>query len=147
MGSGPSSGSGAGVSPSDIEEETFDPQFDEDVGEKIDYEQKDMIKLLTPVKPDLGVVRCAITQPKVSDDWRRIAILTTNVMINDKPCKILIDSGSYVNAISRNTVNRTGLRSIQHPKTYKVSWIDTTSLSITEQCQVPLQLAGYKYKI
>ena len=32
---------------------------------------------------------------------------------------------------------------MQHPKPYKVSWIDTTSLSITEQCQVPLKMAGY----
>ena len=33
---------------------------------------------------------------------------------------------------------------MQHPKPYKVFWIDTTSLSITEQCQVPLKMAGYQ---
>ena len=105
-----------------------------------------MITCPQPPTPNLGVIRCIITQPVLSDDWRRTTILTTNILINDKPCKILIDSGSCVNAISRNTINRTGLKPVSHPKPYNVCWIDT-SLSIIERCQVSLKLAGYQDEV
>ena len=89
--------------------------------EKEEFDQLEMIKLPQPPTSDLGVVRCAIAQLVLSDDWHRTAILTTNILINDKPCKILIDSGSCVNAISRNTINQIGLKLVPHPKPYNVS--------------------------
>ena len=131
----------------DMQEHTYDPPTLEDVDEEEEFDQLAMITHPHQVQPDLGVVRCAIAHPVPTDDWRRTAILTTNILINDKPCKILIDSGSCVNAISRNTINRTGLKPVQHPKPYKVSWIDTTLLSITEQCQVSLKMVGYQDNI
>ena len=106
---------------------------------------------ISPVKewdcPQLNVVRCALAQPKPADDWRRTTILQTLILINDKVCKVIIDSGSCINAISQNTVARTMLKAVPHPHPYKVSWVDSTFLSITERCLVPLQLVGYKDKI
>ena len=100
-----------------------------------------------PDQVQLGVVRCALAQPQPTTDWHRISILSTNILINEKSCKVLVDSGSCVNAISHGTIGRTSLQVMPHPKPYKVSWIDTTSLSITEQCLVPIQFAGYKEQI
>ena len=85
------------------------------------------------------------TQP--TTNWHKTSILSTNILINGKPCKVLVDSGSCVNAISCGTIGMTSLQVTPHPKPYKVSWIDTTSLSITEQCLVPIQFAGYKKQI
>ena len=99
----------------DLQEQTYDPPTNEYVDEKEEFDQLAMIKLPQPPTLDLGVVRCAIVQPVLSDDWRKTAILTTNILINEKPCKILIDSGSCVNAISRNTINRTGLKQFNIP--------------------------------
>ena len=105
----------------DSHEETYDPPTIEDVEEEEEYDQLAMIKLSQPSKLNLGVVRCDIAQPLPSYDWRRTSILTTTILINDKTCKILINSESCVNAISRNTVNRKGLKPVQYPKPYKVS--------------------------
>ena len=70
----------------------YDPPTLEDVDEEEEFNQLAMIRLSQPTLPDLEVVRCAIAQPVPTDDWRRTAILTTNILINDKTCKILIDS-------------------------------------------------------
>ena len=130
-----------------MKEWTYEPPTIDDLNDEEEFDQLAIVKLPQSSKPDLGVVRCAIAQPIPSTDWRRTAILTTNILINDKPYKVLIDSGSCVNAIFRSTVNRTRLAAVPHPKPYHVSWIDTTSLSISEQCQVPLKMAGYQEEI
>ena len=49
----------------------------------------------------LGVVRCALTQPKGTEDWRRTAIF---YKCGDKGCKIIIDNGSCINAVSSGSV-------------------------------------------
>ena len=93
------------------------------------------------VEPDLvGVVRCILTQSKTQDDWRRTNILHTFVKLGDKVCKIIIDSGSCVNAISTNAVKTLGLSTVPHPNPYKVSWIDSTSIPIKSRCLVQIQL-------
>jgi len=138
-------------------EEVHEPPSVEEVFEEEEQEEQvGMIRSSPPMivtnemSPDqvqVSVVRCALAQPQPTTDWRRTAILSTNTLINGKPCKILIDSGSCVNAISRVTIGRAGLQATPHPKPYKVSWIDTTSLSISEHCLVPIQFAGYKEQI
>ena len=78
----------------------------------------------------LGVVRCILSQTKVQEDWRRTNILQTFLKLGDKVCKIIIDSGSCVNAISTSTVKMLGLTPVPHPNPYKVSWVDSTSIPI-----------------
>ena len=88
----------------------------------------------------LGVVRCILTQSKEQEDWRRTNILHTFIKIGEKVCKIIIDSGSCVNAISASSVKTLGLTPVPHPIPYKVSWIDSTSIPIKLRCQVLIQL-------
>ena len=74
------------------------------------------------VEPDLvGVVKCILTQTKTQEDWRRTNILHTFVKLGDKVCKIIIDSGSCVNAIFINAIKTLGLPTVPHPNPYKVS--------------------------
>ena len=69
----------------------------------------------------LGVVRCILTQAKEQEDWRRTSILQTFIKISEKVCKVILDSGSCVNAISNNTIKNLGLSPVPHPNPYKVS--------------------------
>ena len=69
----------------------------------------------------LSVVRCALSLPQQADDWRRTAILQFLIQINEKFCKVLVDSGSSINAISQKTITRTGLKVVPHPRPYNVS--------------------------
>ncbi|KAF5470834.1 hypothetical protein F2P56_011322 [Juglans regia] len=97
-----------------------------------------------PDTPRLSVVRCTLTQPKGADDWRRHAIFHTYIKINDKGCKIILDSGSCINAVSVATVSRLGLQPVPHPQPYSVSWVDTSSITVKERCLVPIQFLEYK---
>ncbi|GFZ18311.1 SEC12P-like 2 protein [Actinidia rufa] len=63
----------------------------------------------------LGVVRCALTQAKEDNDWRRNAIFYTYIKCGEKDCKVIIDSGSCINAVSSSTVSRLGLKPVSHP--------------------------------
>jgi len=67
--------------------------------------------------------------------------------LGEKECKIIIDSESYVNAISTSTVKTLGLSTIPHPNPYKVSWIDSTSIPIKLRCQILIQLQSYQEKV
>ena len=95
----------------------------------------------------LGVVMCGLSQSKPTDDWRRTSLLRTIIMINKVPCKVILDSGSCINAISHQTVIKTGLKLVPHPQPLKVSWINTNSLQISDRCLVPIHIAGYEDNI
>jgi len=95
----------------------------------------------------LGVVRCILTQTPVKEDWHRTSILQTFVKVGGKVLKIIIDSGSCVNAISAKIVKSLGLTTVPHPSPYKVSWIDSTSIQIQVRCQILIRLQTYEEKI
>ncbi|GFS29072.1 multidrug resistance-associated protein 14 [Actinidia rufa] len=57
-----------------------------------------------------GVLRCALTQAKEDNDWRRNVIFYTYIKCGEKDCKVIIDSESCINAVSSSTVSRLGLK-------------------------------------
>ena len=95
----------------------------------------------------LSVVRCALTQLKGTEDWRRTVIFYTYIKYGDKGCKIIIDSGSYINAISSGSVSCLGLKSVPHPKSYSVSWVNDTSIAVKERCLFPIKILDYHDEI
>ena len=97
--------------------------------------------------PRVNVVRCALAKQRGTDDWRRSAIFQTYTKCGDKTCKVIIDSGSCINAVSSSVVSRLGLKLTLHPNLYKVFWVDTSSIAIKERCVVPLQFLTYKAEI
>ena len=42
---------------------------------------------------------------------------------NGKCCKLIIDNGSIDNPFSIEMVEKMGLKSVRHPTTYRVSWM------------------------
>jgi hypothetical protein len=95
-------------------------------------------KLIVSDTPRLSVVRCTLTQPKDTDDWRRHAIFHSYIKINSKGCKVIVDSGSCINVVSVTTVSHLGLQPTPHPQLYSVSWVDTSSIAVKECCLVPI---------
>ena len=61
--------------------------------------------------------------------------------------KILVDSGSVVNAVATASVHALGLQPRLHPRPYKAMWINETSLAMTKRCIVPLKVVGYREDI
>jgi hypothetical protein len=95
----------------------------------------------------LGVVRCALTQPKEIEDWRRTAIFYTYFKCGDKGCKIIIDSGSRINTVSSGSVSHLGLKFVSHPKPYSVFWVNDTSIAVKERCLFPIKILDYHDEI
>ena len=119
----------------DLAAEFFDDLLDGEYVDTQDTQCRDDIHL--------GVVRCILAQPLVSDDWRRTTIFHTYCRLSGKVCKVIIDSGSCINAISTGTVTCLGLTPVDRPLPYRVSWVDSTSIPIRLRCLVSLQLHAY----
>ena len=120
----------------DFEEDVYEPQQpDEDCGNNFEDPQ-----------PTLAVVRCTLAQPrKETEDWRRTSIFHTYIKSGDKDWKVIIDNGSCINVVSTLTVSHLGLLPEKHPEPYRVAWIDnTSSIPVTQRCQVPIQFSSYK---
>ena len=83
------------------------------------------------------------TPDPVADCALRTLIFYTYVNINGQVCKLIVDNGSCVNAVSDTMVPRLGLATHPHPTPYDVSWIDTTSLLVRLQSRVPLRISTY----
>jgi len=45
-------------------------------------------------RTQLGVVRCTLTQSEPLNDWRRTVIFQTCTKIDNKNCKVIVNSGS-----------------------------------------------------
>ena len=73
----------------------------------------------------LSVVRCALSQPKEKDDWRRTIMFHIIMKIGGSSCKIIIDRESCINAVSSIVIAKLGLNAVLHPHPYRVTWINS----------------------
>lgn len=55
-----------------------------------------------------------------SDDVQRENIFHTRCHVKDRVCSLIIDGGSCVNVASKLLVDKLGLRTLKHPKPYKL---------------------------
>ena len=143
----------------DVEELVYDPNVEETQEVKAEWEDDPSYlacnKAISPQVDDfkdfgvprVNVVRCALIEQRDTDDWQRSDIFQTYTKCGDKTCKVIIDSGSCINAVSSNVVSCLGFKLTSHLNPYKVSWVDTSSIAIKESCVVPLQFLTYKAKI
>lgn len=114
------------VGPHDVQ---FDSPEDNDDGLDLDDEDEQF----------LGVVRCILTKP-TSEDWRRTANYTTYMKCGQAFYRVIIDSGSAINAVSSKPVSQLKLTPQPHHCPYKVSCVNKTSLPVTQRCLLPLEV-------
>ncbi|GLJ33708.1 hypothetical protein SUGI_0677630 [Cryptomeria japonica] len=68
----------------------------------------------------------------------------TRCKVFGKCCKVVIDSGSLDNLVSKEMVNKLKLERLKHPKPYQIAWIqDEHKLLVSEQCLVKLKIGNY----
>ncbi|XP_004295495.1 PREDICTED: uncharacterized protein LOC101304264 [Fragaria vesca subsp. vesca] len=111
----------------EAEQQTADASFD--YGEYVDddLEEEGLDTSL------ISVVRRILAAPKVEEeDWRRTAIFQMLVRCGDKAHKLIIDGGSCMNVVSSSTVERLKLPTQPHPQPYRVAWIDSTQIPVTQ---------------
>ncbi|XP_031392286.1 uncharacterized protein LOC116204335 [Punica granatum] len=58
------------------------------------------------------------------DDVQRKNIFHTRCRVKDRLCSLIIDEGIYVNVASKLLVDKLGLRTLKHPRPYKLQWLN-----------------------
>ncbi|KAJ0975418.1 hypothetical protein J5N97_017383 [Dioscorea zingiberensis] len=79
------------------------------------------------------------------DDWLRNIIFHTTCTVANKVCKVIIDSGSCENVVSKDVVQKLQLKTEQHPKPYNLSWLSKgTEVKVDRRCLVSFSI-GQRY--
>jgi hypothetical protein len=98
----------------------------------------------------LLMMRKALLTPEkeVESSVQRNRLFQTACKTKDRVCKVIVDSGSTYNLVSTEMVERLELETIDHPSSYKVSWLQKGhQVTITKQCLVEFKIGGYNDKI
>ncbi|XP_020871957.1 uncharacterized protein LOC110225923, partial [Arabidopsis lyrata subsp. lyrata] len=92
------------------------------------------------------VLRRNCLLPRATEEsWLRSNLFRSTCTINGKVCKLIIDSGSCTNVISREAVRKLGLKYAAHPFPYKLAWLNTGSeISVSKQALVAFSIGSYK---
>jgi hypothetical protein len=96
------------------------------------------------------MLRKVLLKPEVEIEKpvQRNSLFKIACKTKDKVCKVIIDSGSTDNLVSKKMVEKLELKTTAHPRPYKVSWIQKGhKVMITKQCLVEIKIGGYKDEI
>ena len=77
----------------------------------------------------------------------RTAIFFTYIKIGNDYYKVIIDSGSSVNAISEKALKQLGLPFEKHPNPYEVSWVINSSLPVDKRCLLTIKILSYEDQV
>ena len=77
----------------------------------------------------------------------RTAIFFTYIKIGNDFYKVIIDSGSSVNATSEKALKQLGLPFEKHPNPYEVSWVINSSLPIDKRCLLNIKILSYEDQV
>ncbi|XP_043694352.1 uncharacterized protein LOC122645071 [Telopea speciosissima] len=93
------------------------------------------------------VVARILSAESKSEDWRRSCIFCTRLRVGERTAQIIVDSGSCVNFVSEDLVQKANLKFEKHPMPYKVSLLNGNKLDVNKRCCVPLQAQKYSEEI
>ncbi|KAF7832640.1 hypothetical protein G2W53_014973 [Senna tora] len=97
----------------------------------------------------LVVLRALHTQIRDgSDDLQRENIFYTRCHVKDRVCGLIIDGGSCVNVASKLMVDKLGLRTLKHPRSYRFQWLNESGdLKVTKQVLISFSIRKYKDEV
>ncbi|XP_042415186.1 uncharacterized protein LOC122004349 [Zingiber officinale] len=93
----------------------------------------------------LVVLRALHMQAKGNDDrLQRENIFYTLCHVKDRVCGLIIDGGSCVNVASKLMVDKLGLPTLKHPKSYRLQWLNNSGeMKVTKQVLVSFTIGRY----
>ncbi|RDY03092.1 hypothetical protein CR513_13365, partial [Mucuna pruriens] len=108
------------------------------------------VEVVAPVNGYILVTRHALSiQPKEDDDMeQREHNFHTRCHINDKVCKMIIDSGSCTNVASTILVEKINLQIAKHPRPYKLQCLSNIgAVKVDKQVSLPFTIENYKDEV
>ena len=109
--------------------------------------EEQTLALAAPLGTILSGAPMASDSTPGTENYQRSSVFSTYTKIGSSVVKILVDSGSVVNAVASASVPTLGLQAQIHPRPYRAMWINDALLAVTMRCLVPLHVAGYKEEI
>ena len=82
------------------------------------------------------------------EEVQRENIFHTRCHVKDTVCSLIIDGGSCTNVASTSVVKKLGLTTLQHPRPYKLQWLnDSGEVRVTKQVVVPFRIGKYEDEV
>lgn len=92
----------------------------------------------------IGVVRRVLHAELTPEFEQRENLFHTRCRVQEKSCNVIIDSGSCTNVASSDMVNKLNLTTRDHPKPYKLNWLnDSAGLRVKKQALVTFTIGNY----
>ncbi|XP_057997665.1 uncharacterized protein LOC131176619 [Hevea brasiliensis] len=97
------------------------------------------------------VVRRALSaqaKEEEGDALQRENIFHTRCLVNGKTCSMIVDSGSCVNVASTLMVAKLGMRTMKHPRPYKLQWLNECGeIKVNKQVMLAFSIGRYKDEV
>ncbi|GAV90160.1 hypothetical protein CFOL_v3_33569 [Cephalotus follicularis] len=133
-----------------IENETVDsPENEDQVVNEVEYsrDQDELVDDFEEENEQVDVVQCNLSTIRDDNEWKRTTIFHTFIRCGEQSCKLVIDNGSCMNIVSKTTNGRLNLKAEPHSKPFRVSWVNKTSLPVSERCLVPMKMGDYDKRV
>lgn len=103
---------------------------------------------MAPVEGDLLMVRRLLGVQVKDDDSQKENVFHTRCLVDGKVCSLIVDSGSCTNVASTRLVTKLGLKTIKHPRPYKLQWLkDDVDILVDKQVSVNFSIGKYHDEI
>ncbi|XP_074315385.1 uncharacterized protein LOC141651579 [Silene latifolia] len=94
------------------------------------------------------VLRSLHTEAAQIEHEQREQLFHSRCKVNSRICTLIIDSGSCTNVIAKDVIAKLKLPTKNHPKPYKLHWLDgNNGVMVKKQALISLQLGPYKDEI
>ena len=101
------------------------------------------------IQGELMVARRALSvQAKEDDEVQQDNIFHTRCHVQNKVCSVIIDGGSCTNVASTTMVEKLGMPTSQHPRPYKLQWLnDSGEVRVNKQVLVSFSIGKYEDEV
>ncbi|KAK9689361.1 hypothetical protein RND81_09G054900 [Saponaria officinalis] len=94
------------------------------------------------------VIRNLHTEAVRIEEEQREQIFHSRCKVQNQLCNLIIDSGSCTNAVSRDLVDTLKLPTNNHPRPYKLHWLDgNNGILVKKQALISLKLGPYEDEV
>ena len=113
----------------------YEEENELEVEEDSNLEENDEYACLGPDEGECLVVRRTLSNMLDQEgSLQREAIFHTRCTIGGKVCTLIIDGGSCTNVASQVMIDKLKMKTIPHPKPYKIQWLShSKGIHVTQQ--------------
>ena len=85
-----------------------------------------------------------VQEDRIEDKGQQWNIFQTQCQVNNTYCKLIIDSGSYTNVVSKSLVDALALPTWKHPQPHCIEWLyESGKLKVTHKVRLKFSVGDY----